>query len=208
MSPFQPGRRSHRDAPERPDGRAGTGASRRSSRSARTSAARLLVLVTCGNVRLKRAQWVLWVNHTSTPTPRSCSWTGTRPRRRACRPTSSWPRTADCAGSTTPWGTVPACEENFDQCFANVQAGTGPPSAPARPDRLRRGRHARFDFAQVPNEPCGSAGSSRSTRPTTPRMRTPMGRFKHEGATAKAVLGRPGGLLHGRHPLRRRSTSS
>ena len=68
----------------------------------------------------------------------------------------------NCAGGTTPWGTVLACEENFDQYFANVQAVTDP-TVRALHDRIdfdegpsqRRWElhHPRFDLAREPHEP-------------------------------------------------------
>jgi secreted PhoX family phosphatase len=101
----------------------------------------------------------------------------------------------NCAGGTTPWGTVLTCEENFDQYFANVQAVTDP-AVRALHDRIdfdegpsqRRWElhHPRFDMARESNEPFrfGWVVEIDPTDPTsTPKKRTAMGRFKHEGAT-------------------------
>ncbi len=105
----------------------------------------------------------------------------------------------NCAGGTTPWGTVLTCEENFDQYFANVQAVTDP-RVRALHDRIdfdegateRRWElhHARFDLAREPNEPFrfGWVVEVDPQDPSsTPRKRTAMGRFKHEGATSKVA---------------------
>jgi secreted PhoX family phosphatase len=105
----------------------------------------------------------------------------------------------NCAGGTTPWGTVLTCEENFDQYFANVQAVT---DARVRAlhdridfdqgatERMWELHHGRFDLARTPTEPFrfGWVVEIDPTDPTwTPRKRTAMGRFKHEGATAKVA---------------------
>jgi secreted PhoX family phosphatase len=105
----------------------------------------------------------------------------------------------NCAGGTTPWGTVLTCEENFDQYFANVEAVTDP-TIRALHDRIdfdegpsqRRWElhHPRFDMAKEPNEPFrfGWVVEIDPTDPTsTPRKRTAMGRFKHEGAAAQVA---------------------
>ena len=105
----------------------------------------------------------------------------------------------NCAGGMTPWGTVLTCEENFDQYFANVQAVTDP-NVRALHDRIdfdegateRKWElyHPRFDMAQEPNEPFrfGWVVEVDPQDPnSTPRKRTAMGRFKHEGATAKVA---------------------
>ena len=99
----------------------------------------------------------------------------------------------NCAGGTTPWGTWLTCEENFNGYFLGPAAGR-----PSRKRQLqalsafRRRRYAwgnfydRFDVEQgAERSRTASAGSSRSTRsiPTsTPKKRTALGRFKHEGA--------------------------
>jgi uncharacterized protein len=98
---------------------------------------------------------------------------------------------ANCAGGTTPWGTVLTCEENFDYCFA----GTPQPSYQAMYDRYQIGTEswyhwhhadARFDVAVEPNEPnrFGWVVEYDPYDPTfTPVKRTALGRFKHECAT-------------------------
>jgi len=100
----------------------------------------------------------------------------------------------NCAGGTTPWGTVLSGEENFNQYFANAEliedAGL----------RERLGRYGisggatgrkwerfdeRFDLAAEPNE-ANRFGWIVEVDPTDPeakpRKRTALGRFKHEGA--------------------------
>jgi secreted PhoX family phosphatase len=103
----------------------------------------------------------------------------------------------NCAGGTTPWGTVLTCEENFDQYFANVQA-VADPTVRALHERIgfdegpsqRKWElyHPRFDLAKEPNEPFrfGWVVEVDPTDPASvPKKRTAMGRFKHEGAAAE-----------------------
>ena len=96
----------------------------------------------------------------------------------------------NCAGGTTPWGTVLSGEENFNGYFS------APPSTPAR---------ARYGFAQRPTSTGWETWDARfdGTAPgyeneanrfgyiveldpsdptSTPVKHTAMGRFKHEGA--------------------------
>jgi secreted PhoX family phosphatase len=98
----------------------------------------------------------------------------------------------NCAGATTPWGTWLTCEENINGYFWNKTAGDTHPDAKA----LKRygipgewyawGKwHDRFDVAKEPNEPhrFGWVVEIDPMDPTsTPKKRTAMGRFKHEGA--------------------------
>jgi secreted PhoX family phosphatase len=102
----------------------------------------------------------------------------------------------NCAGGKTPWGTLLTCEENFHQYFANLDAL--PDDDPRKAAHARYGLpagaterrwelyHARFDLAQEPNEPFrfGWVVEIDPYDPSsTPRKRTALGRFKHEGAT-------------------------
>jgi secreted PhoX family phosphatase len=102
----------------------------------------------------------------------------------------------NCAGGTTPWGTILSGEENFNQYFRV-------PSAPADPktaagygrygiaDPNGRGWYRvdeRFDTTKAPNEPhrFGWIVEIDPHDPkSTPRKHTALGRFKHEGATIK-----------------------
>jgi secreted PhoX family phosphatase len=101
----------------------------------------------------------------------------------------------NCAGGVTPWGTILACEENFNQYFANAAAVAdertrawharyGLPTGPS--ERRWELYHPRFDLAAEPNE-AFRHGWVVEVDPydpdATPRKRTALGRFKHEGAT-------------------------
>lgn len=107
---------------------------------------------------------------------------------------------ANCAGGTTPWGTVLTAEENFDSVFLGP-AASGPETANHKRIGLRGtprqgwGRfHDRFNLAREPNEPnrFGWIVEIDPHDPThTPIKRTALGRFKHEGAeTTLAADGR------------------
>lgn len=108
----------------------------------------------------------------------------------------------NCAGGHTPWGTILTCEENFHQYFANL-AGVSDTAAAEKlaryglpeeaSERLWEDFYPRFDLAQEPNEPnrFGWVVEIDPYDPTsTPKKRTSMGRFKHEGATS--ALGKDG----------------
>ncbi|MER3437807.1 MAG: PhoX family phosphatase, partial [Chloroflexota bacterium] len=102
----------------------------------------------------------------------------------------------NCAGGLTPWGTFVTCEENFHQYFANL--GSLDASHPATPVHDRYGVpeaaserrweqfYDRFDLTKEPNEPFrfGWAVEIDPYDPqSTPKKRTALGRFKHEGVT-------------------------
>ncbi|MFE6841931.1 PhoX family protein [Streptomyces sp. NPDC057686] len=110
----------------------------------------------------------------------------------------------NCSGGTTPWGTTLHGEENFNQYFANA----GQVTEPVHAARLKRyGVTAgaterkwerfdkRFDVLQEPNEPhrFGWVVELDPYDPnSTPRKRTALGRFKHEGAQPRLTEdGRP-----------------
>lgn len=95
----------------------------------------------------------------------------------------------NCAGGTTPWGTVLSGEENFNQYFR--AAGTDPREARyglgAQDSRNWRSVDPRWDATSEDyrNEPnrFGWIVELDPTDPTsTPVKHTAMGRFKHEGA--------------------------
>jgi secreted PhoX family phosphatase len=102
----------------------------------------------------------------------------------------------NCAGGITPWGTFVTCEENFHQYFGNL--GNLDASHPAIPVHERYGLpetaserrwekfYDRFDLTKEPNEPFrfGWAVEIDPYDPqSTPKKRTALGRFKHEGVT-------------------------
>jgi hypothetical protein len=96
----------------------------------------------------------------------------------------------NCAHGQTPWGTYLTCEENFNGYFVNAGTVTA--------DQRRLGISAngggyrwhefdeRFDAAKHPNE-ANRFGWVVEIDPldpqSTPKKRTSLGRFKHEGAT-------------------------
>ncbi|GAA4101836.1 PhoX family protein [Nonomuraea soli] len=96
----------------------------------------------------------------------------------------------NCAGGTTPWGTVLTAEENFNQYFV-LGSATDPnakryslPTGTAgrRFDRVEE----RFDLSKHPNE-ANRFGWIVEIDPfdpdSTPIKRTALGRFAHEAAT-------------------------
>lgn len=103
----------------------------------------------------------------------------------------------NCAGGTTPWGTVLSAEENFNQYFINA-AGAGDEEKVAsyrrygfgdgKPSFGYRGWERvepRFDLAREPNEGFrfGYIVEIDPHDPDfVPKKRTALGRFKHEGA--------------------------
>ena len=109
----------------------------------------------------------------------------------------------NCAGGWTPWGTILTAEENFNQYFANRDLLEDGPVKDAHrrlgltAEGTERGWERfvdRFDLTKEPNEPFrfGWIVEIDPRDPTsTPRKRTAMGRFKHEGATiSQAADGR------------------
>ncbi len=108
----------------------------------------------------------------------------------------------NCAGGVTPWGTILTCEENFHFYFANFDevdfdaledgdrleklgARYGVRGTSTLPQFERY--YDRFDLTKEPKE-VNRFGYVVEIDPYdpefTPKKRTAMGRFKHEGATA------------------------
>ncbi|PSK91294.1 hypothetical protein CLV63_12020 [Murinocardiopsis flavida] len=106
----------------------------------------------------------------------------------------------NCAGGTTPWGTVLTCEENINQYFVNgdrAPAGAKPAlkryGFAIEGDTTAENRRfdrvdPRFDLAKNPNE-ANRFGYVVEIDPldpeATPRKHTMLGRFKHEGANTR-----------------------
>ncbi|MGI5196442.1 PhoX family protein [Streptomyces sp. CA-288835] len=103
----------------------------------------------------------------------------------------------NCAGGETPWGTTLHGEENFNQYFANSSRATDKRYGigTAASERKWELFDKRFDVAKEPNEVhrFGYVVELDPYDPTsTPRKRTALGRFKHEGATVRLTHdGRP-----------------
>ncbi|MFJ5547228.1 PhoX family protein [Streptomyces sp. NPDC093225] len=110
----------------------------------------------------------------------------------------------NCSGGTTPWGTTLHGEENVNQYFANADSATDPVQVarlkrygitPGATERKWERFDKRFDVAQEPNE-VNRFGWVVELDPydpqSTPRKRTALGRFKHEGAQPRLTEdGRP-----------------
>ena len=104
----------------------------------------------------------------------------------------------NCAGGTTPWGTVLSGEENFNQYF-EASGETDPRYAESYArygiSGTNQGRgwkesDARFDLSQEPHEPFrfGWIVELDPFRPNSkPRKLTMLGRFKHEGANVSVA---------------------
>jgi uncharacterized protein len=97
----------------------------------------------------------------------------------------------NCAGGVTPWGTWVTCEENINNYFMGSVAETHPESKNHKRMGIPGGRylwgreHDRFQVTKEPNE-SNRFGWIVEIDPfdpqSTPKKRTALGRFKHEGA--------------------------
>ncbi len=98
----------------------------------------------------------------------------------------------NCSGAVTPWGTWLSCEENFNGYFSNKNAARKSADAaslqrygaPAEWYAWAR-FHDRFDIGKEPNEihRFGWVVEIDPLDPnSTPKKRTALGRYKHEGA--------------------------
>lgn len=97
----------------------------------------------------------------------------------------------NCAGGVTPWGTVLTGEENIDAMFAgDFSQSTEQESLQrfgmqSQPQKSWAQHYSRWDLSQEPNESfhMGWIVEIDPYDPTsTPKKRTALGRFKHEGA--------------------------
>lgn len=97
----------------------------------------------------------------------------------------------NCAGGMTPWGTYLTCEENFNYHFRGKLEKAHPEASNHKRYNLKLdlfhwGKHdKRFDLAHEPKEPnrFGWVVEIDPLDPrSTPKKRTALGRFKHEGA--------------------------
>ena len=105
----------------------------------------------------------------------------------------------NCAGGTTPWGTWLSCEENFHGYFWGAVAEDAPHAAAYKrygvPGNWYNwgAYHDRFDVTKEPNE-ANRHGWVVEIDPfdpsSTPKKRTALGRFKHEGA--EGIINRDG----------------
>ncbi|MBM7831089.1 secreted PhoX family phosphatase [Agromyces cerinus] len=97
----------------------------------------------------------------------------------------------NCAGGTTPWGTVLSGEENFDGYFAWAADTAGQKRYRATPSAKSTYTFERIDprfdahdagFVNEPNRFGWIVEIDPEDPSSTPRKHTAMGRFKHEGA--------------------------
>ena len=103
----------------------------------------------------------------------------------------------NCAGGITPWGTWLMGEENINFYFGGSLTDTTESENHKRmgipKDYMGWARdHARFDIGKEPNEP-NRFGWVTEVDPldssSTPKKRTALGRFKHEGAESAISTG-------------------
>lgn len=108
----------------------------------------------------------------------------------------------NCAGGMTPWGTYLTCEENFNGHFSGSLPANHPETENHRrynvpTDYTNWGTHdKRFDIGVEPHEPnrFGWVVEIDPLDPrSTPKKRTALGRFKHEGG--ECILSTDGRLV-------------
>lgn len=103
----------------------------------------------------------------------------------------------NCSGGVTPWGTWLSGEENINYYFAGALPAGHREAENAKAMGMGSLQyawsrfHPRFDLATTPNEP-NRFGWVVEVDPfdpaSTPRKRTALGRFKHEGAAGARTL--------------------
>lgn len=108
----------------------------------------------------------------------------------------------NCAGGITPWGTYVMAEENFHGYFSGELPAGHPETANYQRYGVPEGAYEwarfydRFDLGKEPNEP-NRFGWIVEVDPmdpsSTPRKRTALGRFKHEGA--ESIVSRDGRVV-------------
>ncbi len=106
----------------------------------------------------------------------------------------------NCAGGITPWGTYLLAEENFNFYFTGETKGSEAANHKRYGVPGKAGHWAkydsRFDLSKEPNEP-NRFGWIVEVDPadpkSTPKKRTALGRFKHEGA--ESVVSKSGRVV-------------
>ncbi len=110
----------------------------------------------------------------------------------------------NCAGGVTPWGTYIMAEENFHGYFQGKLPEGHAEAANYKRYGVPEGSYEwgnfydRFDLSKEPNEPnrFGWIVEVDAMDPTsTPKKRTALGRFKHEGAESIVAKSGKGRLL-------------
>ncbi len=96
----------------------------------------------------------------------------------------------NCSGGITPWGTILSGEENVDSMFSGDYSNSSEKESHKRFGMKQRAKkswsrhYSRWDMNKQPNEPF-HAGWVVEIDPynpnSTPKKRTALGRFKHEG---------------------------
>jgi uncharacterized protein len=108
----------------------------------------------------------------------------------------------NCAGGTTPWGTVLSGEENFHGYFGGELPANHPEAASYERLGIPEGTYEwanfydRFDVSKEPNEP-NRFGWMVEIDPmdpnSVPKKRTALGRMKHEGA--ESIVAKDGRIV-------------